>query len=339
MKAIALTHYLPIDDPDSLFDTELDSPVATGHDLLINVTAVSVNPVDCKVRAPKEQIETEPKILGWDACGIVSGIGDSVSLFEVGDRVFYAGDISRPGSNCEYQLVDEKIVGRAPETLSDEAVAAVPLTAITAWEALFDRLGVSLDEDNTAKTILIIGGAGGVGSIAVQLASRLAGLTVIATASKEKSVSWCEGLGAAEVINHHQPIPEQLNALGYHQVDYILCLNDTDMHFAAMVEVIKPQGVICSVVDNKQPLDMSTLKSKSVGFVWEFMFTRAMYQTDDRIEQHHLLNEVARLLDEGILKSTLTESFKPITAENLRKAHAKVETGDMVGKLVLSGWS
>lgn len=229
-------------------------------------------------------------------------------------------------------------MGRAPETLSDAEAAALPLTGITAWEALFDRLGVSLEGSPQAKRILIIGGAGGVGSIAIQLAAKVAGLTVIATASRAASIAWCKELGAAATINHHELLPDQLRALGYESMDYILCLNDTDMHFAAMAEIIKPQGRICSIVENRQALELSLLKAKSVGFMWEFMFTRAMFSTEDMIEQHHILNEIARLVDEGILRSTLCKTLSPINAENLRLAHEKIERGNMRGKLVLSDW-
>ncbi len=338
MKAIALTRYLPIDNPESLQDIELDIPMAKGYDLLVSVEAVSVNPVDTKVRAPKALVEDEPKVLGWDACGIVIATGESVSLFKEGDRVFYAGDISRAGCNAEFHLVDERIVGAAPESQTPDQVAALPLTTITAWESLFDRLAISLDADNSQRSILIIGGAGGVGSMAIQLASRLAGLNVIATASRPDSIAWCEKMGANEVINHHNDIATQLSELGRNEVDYILCCNDTDTHFDAMVEVIKPQGSICCMVDSRESLDMNALKAKSVSFSWEFMFTRPKYGTEDMIEQHHLLSEVSRLIDEGTLQGTLGKTLSPISAETLRAAHAEVEQGGMIGKLVVSGW-
>lgn len=338
MKAVALTHYLAIEDPNSLLDMDLEQPSPLGRDLLIQTLAVSVNPVDTKLRSPKAQVEDQPKILGYDACGIVLACGEDCELFEVGQRVYYAGDITRQGCNAEYHLVDERIVAKAPQSLSDASAAALPLTAITAWESLFDRLEINLDADNSAKSILIIGGAGGVGSIATQLASRLAGLRVISTASRKESQAWCERMGAMHVLNHHGDIATQLSDMGVPQVDYVLCCANTDPHFEAMVEVCKPQGKICCMVDSQADLNMNSLKAKSLHFVWEFMFTRAKYQTDDMIEQHHLLSEVARLIDEGVLESTLMKTLSPINAENLRAAHAQVEQGNMIGKLVLEGW-
>ena len=338
MKAVALTHYLPIEDPNSLIDVDVEQPTPAGRDLLVQVLAVSVNPVDTKIRAPKPQVEESPKVLGWDACGIVVDTGDEASLFQPGDRVYYAGDITRQGSNAEYQVVDERIVGRAPNSLSDADAAAIPLTAITAWESLFDRLGIDLDADNSARSLLIIGGAGGVGSIAIQLAARLAGIRVIATASRKETQAWCEQMGAADVINHHRDIEAQLSEIGVASVDFVLCCADTDLHFDAMVEVCKPQGKICCMVDSQGELDMNKLKAKSLHFVWEFMFTRAKYQTEDMIEQHHLLNEVSRLLDEELLQSTLTKTLSPINAENIRTVHAELEQGGAIGKLVVEGW-
>ena len=341
MKAIGLTKYLPITDKNSLQDIELPLPKPSSHDLLIKVNAISVNPVDTKVRAPKETVEPSHKILGWDACGTVVSTGSDVTLFSPGHRVFYAGDITRQGCNSEYHIIDERLVGHAPETLNLEEAAAMPLTALTAWEALFSRLAINLEgtlpSDASPKSILIIGGAGGVGSIACQLASKLAGLTVIASASRPESIAWCKKMGADYIVNHHHLV-EDMSKLPINDVDYILCCNDTDMHFDSMVELIAPQGHICSIVDNIQPLALNKLKAKSVSFSWEFMFTRAMFKTDDMIEQHHILNEVARLLDEGLLVSTLQETLKPINAENLRYAHAKLEQGSMIGKLVLSAW-
>lgn len=341
MKAIGLTHYLPVTDENCLQDIALPLPHPTAHDLLIKVEAISVNPVDTKVRAPKDLIEAQAKVLGWDACGTVVSVGEGVTLFSPGQKVFYAGDITRAGCNSEFHLIDERLVGHAPETLSIEQAAAIPLTALTAWEAIFNRLGINLDGalpgDTVQKSILIIGGAGGVGSIASQLASNLAGLNVIATASRPESVAWCKEMGADFIVNHHNLV-EDIRALSIKEVDYILCCNSTDMHFESMVELIAPQGHICSIVDNTQPLALNKLKAKSVSFSWEFMFTRAMFKTDDMIEQHHILNEVARLLDEGILKTTLNEVLTPINAQNLRAAHAKLEQGSMIGKLVVSAW-
>ena len=338
MRAVGLTRYLPIAAEDALQDFMLPIPKAWAHDLLIKVEAISVNPVDTKVRAPKDKVETEPKVLGYDAVGTIVKVGDACRVFKEGDRVFYAGDITRQGTNSEYHLVDWRLVGHAPLKLSNAQAAAMPLTALTAWEALFDRMGVSLEADNTGKTLLIIGGAGGVGAIATQLAANVAGLTVVTTASKRGSIEWCVSNGARHVVNHYDDIQQQMLTLGYTEADYILCCNGTDQHFDAMCDIIKPQGAICCIVDNVQPLPMNRLKAKSASLSWEFMFTRAMFKTHDMAEQHHILCEVARLLDEGILHTTLRETLSPINAANLRYAHQKLENGEMMGKLVIEGW-
>lgn len=338
MKAIGLTRYLPISDPLSLVDVEIATPKAAGHDLLVKVEAIAVNPVDTKVRAPKEKVEDAPRVLGWDAAGTVAAVGPDVTLFKVGDPVFYAGSITRPGANSEFHLVDERIVGHKPATLDFAQAAALPLTAITAWEAMFDRLGISPKGADAGKSVLIIGGAGGVGSIGIQLAKVLAGLTVIATASRPESEAWCRRLGADHTIDHRKDMVSQLRGLGFENVDYILCFNDTDRHFAAMAEAIAPQGKICSIVENAGPLAVGALKNKSATFVWEFMFTRAMFQTSDMIAQHRLLNEVARLIDAGKLQTTVGENLGVICAENLRRAHALLEGGQTIGKLVLQGF-
>ncbi|AJE99682.1 zinc-binding alcohol dehydrogenase family protein [Pandoraea apista] len=338
MKAIGLTRYLPIDDPKSLEDIELPTPSPAGRDLLVKVEAISVNPVDTKVRAPKDKVEDTPRVLGWDAAGTVAAVGPDVTLFKVGDPVYYAGSITRPGANSEFHLVDERIVGHMPASLDFVSAAALPLTTITAWEALFDRLGIAPDGGDEGKSILIVGGAGGVGSIAIQLARRLAKLTIVASASRPESADWCRQLGAQHVIDHYQDIPAQLKAVGIPQVDFVLCLNDTDAHFPAMAEAVAPQGKICSIVENAKPLEVGLLKSKSATFVWEFMFTRAMYETPDMIAQHKLLTEVARLVDAGTLRTTLGEVIGPINAVNLRRAHAQLEGGRTIGKLVLAGF-
>lgn len=340
MKAVALTRYLPISDPESLMDVELPRLVATGRDLLVRVHAIAVNPVDTKVRKPKDKIETTPKVLGWDAAGEVVETGPYCTLFKPGDKVFYAGDITRSGCNAEYQLIDERIVGHKPESLSYEKAAALPLTSITAYEALFERLSISLDRTmNLGKSILIIGGAGGVGSIAIQLAKQLAGLTVIATASRPETLQWVKQLGAQHVINHKQDLVPQMREIGIPQPDYIFCCNDTDGYFSVMAELIKPQGKICSIVETAQPVDLNLLKNKSATFTWELMFTRSMFQTTDMEEQHHILDRIAKLVDEGVLKTTLNETISPINATNLRKAHAQLEAGGTIGKIVLSGWA
>lgn len=339
MKAIGLTRYLPVDHPEALFDVELPRPSPQGRDLLVAVRAIGVNPVDVKVRAPQDKIEASPRVLGWDAAGVVVAVGPQVSGFQVGDAVFYAGDITRPGSNSEYQLVDERIVGHHPGSLSFEQAAALPLTAITAWEVLFERLRVPRRETAGASTrpasILIIGGAGGVGSIAIQLAARLTSLQVIATASRPESAQWVRTLGAAQVIDHFGDMPAQLKSIGVDTVDYVLILNDTDRHFPVAAQVVAAQGTIATIVENAAPLDVALLKAKSAGFVWEFMFTRSMFQTADMAEQGRLLDTVAQLIDQGVLKTTLNKVLSPINAANLRHAHAELEGGRVIGKIVL----
>ncbi|MGN7358966.1 zinc-binding alcohol dehydrogenase family protein [Paenibacillus sp. SAF-054] len=335
MKAVGLYQYLPIEDPNSLIDAEIDKPVPAGRDLLVRVKAISVNPVDTKVRAPKARVESELKVLGWDVAGVVEQVGPDSTLFQPGDEVFYAGSIVRPGGNSEFHLVDERIVGLKPSSTDFAEAAALPLTSITAWEGLFDRLGIPADRSlNSGKSILVIGAAGGVGSIAVQLA-RYAGLTVIGTASRPESVAWVKEQGADHVINHYDAFVPQLQAIGFEQVDYILCLNGTEQHWKGMAEAIAPQGKICSIVETDELLNLTLLKNKSATFVWEFMFTRSMYQTADMIEQHNLLNEVARLVDQGVVRTTVAQKLGAINAENLRKAHVLLETGRTVGKIVL----
>jgi zinc-binding alcohol dehydrogenase family protein len=336
MKAVGLHKYLPIEHEESLIDMDVHKPVPAGKDLLVEIKAISINPVDTKVRSPKDKVEKEPKILGWDASGIVVETGEECIDFKPGDEVFYAGSITRQGTYSEYHLVDERIAGKKPQSLSHAEAAALPLTAITAYEGLFDRLSIdpSNKEQNSGKNILIIGGAGGVGSIAIQLA-KWAGLTVIATASRAETEEWVKNVGADHVINHHQSLKDQLNNLQIEEVDYIFCLNNTDQHWEGMSEVIKPQGMICSIVENKEPLDLNLLKSKSVAFVWEFMFTRAMYQTEDMQKQQLLLNAISDLIDQGTLKTTLSQTLSPINAENIKKAHEAVETGKTIGKIVL----
>ena len=339
MKAVGLTQYLPIENENSLLDLEVPKPTAKGKDLLVQVKAISVNPVDTKIRAPKDKVESEPVILGWDAAGVVVEIGEEVTEFQIGDEVYYAGDITRPGSNSEFQLIDARIVGRKPHNLDFASSAAFPLTSITAWEALFDRLNIDKQGADVGKSILIVNGAGGVGSIAIQLAKKLAKLNVIATASRPETIAWCEKIGADHVVNHRHNLAEEINKICYQNVDYILCLNDTDGHWQAMTQAIKPQGKICSIVENKHPLDMSTLKSKSATFVWEFMFTRSMYQTEDMAEQRNLLNELSKLIEDGVIVSTRNDVVKPINAKNLRDVHQRLEKGRTIGKIVLSEWN
>ncbi|WNS78006.1 zinc-binding alcohol dehydrogenase family protein [Domibacillus sp. DTU_2020_1001157_1_SI_ALB_TIR_016] len=339
MKAVGLMRYLPIENPESLEDVVIEKPKATGRDILVKVTAISVNPVDTKVRAPKDKVEEAPKILGWDVAGIVDEVGPDCSLFRPGDEVFYAGSIARQGGNSEYHLVDERIVGRKPASLTFAEAAALPLTSITAWEALFTRMLLSQDPSvNKGKSLLIIGAAGGVGSIAIQLAKQ-AGLTVIGTASRPETVEWVQSMGADYTINHHDPLLPQLQAIGFPSVPYIFCLNALEKHWAGISEVVSPQGVVCAIDDPTSPLDLTMLKQKSVTFVWEFMFTRSLFETEDMIEQHHLLNRVAEAVDQQKLKTTLTEVLGPISAENLRQAHKLLESNKAIGKIVLEGFA
>ncbi|MGP1907726.1 zinc-binding alcohol dehydrogenase family protein [Metabacillus sp. JX24] len=336
MKAVGLYKYLPIEHEESLIDLEMEKPKPQGRDLLVEVKAISINPVDTKVRAPKDQTEETPKILGWDASGIVVECGPECTDFKPGDEVYYAGSITRQGSYSEFQLVDERITGRKPANLSFPEAAALPLTAITAYEGLFDRMGIDPDDRsrNQQKSVLIIGGAGGVGSIAVQLA-KWAGLHVIATASREETVKWVKEHGADAVINHHHPMKKQIEDLSLADPDYIFCLNNTDQHWEGMSEIIKPQGTVCSIVENKEPLDLNLLKNKSAAFVWEFMFTRAMFETEDMDQQQVLLNRISKLIEDGALKTTVNETLSPINADNLKKAHEKIESGNTIGKIVL----
>ncbi len=305
----------------------------TGHDLHIAIKAIAVNPVDTKVKASLTEKLATPRVIGWDAAGIVEAVGDKVSLFKQGDKVFYAGDIGRPGCYASHQLVDERIVGHHPKSLDFNDAAALPLTSITAWEALFSRLKIG-EEDN-GKHILIIGGAGGVGSIAIQLAKAVAGLTVIATASRLESQQWCKNLGADHVIDHHDLLT-QYQQSKLPAPDYILCLNNTDQHFADMTNLIAPQGMICSIVGTAKHHDLDLLKSKSAGFVWEFMFTRPMLDTPDLIQQHHLLNKIADLIDSNIIQHTRTTAVNPFFADNIQQAHSQLLTGNTIGKIVLS---
>ncbi len=338
MKAVALKRYLPSSNPESLLDVELPDPTPQGHDLLVRVQAISVNPVDVKVRSPKDKVEASPRVLGWDAAGVVEAVGPDVKRFKRGDAVYYAGSILRPGCDSELHLVDERIVGLKPRSLDFAQAAALPLTALTAYEALFDRCAIDVGGRHKGRTLLIINGAGGVGSIAIQLA-KLAGLRVIATASRPESQQWCRELGADHVINHREDIPGQLKKLDIPEVDYLFNTVDTTGYWNVMVDVIKPFGRIVSIVESSQPVDLGRLMGKSASFSWELMFTRSRFQTPDMDEQHRALKQVAEWLDAGRLRTTLTEKLSPISAANLRAAHAQVESGKMVGKLVLENWS
>lgn len=337
MKAVAYRQSLPITDTQSLIDLELPEPELRANDLLVEVKAVSVNPVDTKVRRNVAPPEGQAKVLGWDAAGIVRAVGSAVSRFRVGDRVWYAGAIDRAGSNSALQAVDERIVGPMPATLGFAEAAALPLTSITAWELLFDRLGVPRD-GGEGQSLLIVGGAGGVGSVLTQIARRLTRLTVIATASRPETQAWCADMGAHHVIDHRQPLGEELRRIGHPQVNLVASLTATEQHYTALVEALVPQGKLALIDDPAAPLDITALKRKSLSLHWELMFTRSLFQTPDIAEQHQLLGEVARLVDAGVLRSTVTERFGALNAENLRRAHAWVESGRAIGKGVLEGF-
>lgn len=335
MKAIGFKISLPISEPESFIEFETEKPVPKEHELLMKVNAVSVNPVDFKIRqnSAKNTVLDQPKIIGWDAVGTVEKVGSKATLFKKGDEVFYAGDLSKPGSNAEYQIVDERIVGRKPVRLSVESAAAMPLTALTAWEILFDRLRLSKERDQN-KSILIIGGAGGVGSIAIQIAKKVLGLKVIATASRKESIDWTKKMGADVVVNHKNLV-EEVRSAGHQNVDYIVDFVDVTSYWDAMAELIKPQGHIGSISDNANSIPLGKLKRKSVTFSWELMFTRSVFQTEDMIQQHHILNKVAELLDQGIIESTLTQTLYGFNVANFKQAHQQLESGSTIGKVVI----
>ncbi|WP_176506735.1 MULTISPECIES: zinc-binding alcohol dehydrogenase family protein [Pseudomonas] len=335
MKAVVYNQPgLPIHDPQSLYDAELPAPKPGARDLLVEVKAIAVNPVDTKIRASRGG--ELPQVLGWDAVGVVRETGAEVTLFQPGDEVFYAGAIDRPGSYSELHVVDERIVGRKPRSLDNASAAALPLTSITAWELLFDRLGI---EENAGKgqRLLVIGAAGGVGSILVQLARKLTQLTVIGTASRPETQAWVKELGAHHVIDHAQSIPLQLEALKLNPVDYVISLTHTDTYLTQLVEVLRPQGKL-ALIDDPAQLDVMPLKRKSLSLHWELMFTRSLYKTEDMIKQHQLLERVSQLVDQGDIKTTLGEHFGTISAENLKRAHGLIESGKAKGKIVLEGF-
>ncbi len=338
MKAVAYYQSLPAEHPEALQDVQLDAPSPGSHDLLVEVHAISVNPVDTKIRRNVAPEHGAAKVLGWDAAGVVQAVGSEVSLFQPGDRVFYAGAIDRAGANSELHLVDERIVGRMPASLSFAEAAALPLTAITAWELLFERLQIAEGSTDQGQSLLIVGAAGGVGSILTQLARRLTGLTVIGTASRPETQAWVRELGAHHVIDHGKPLSEELARIGIGQVSHVASLTQTDQHYAQLIECLQPQGRLALIDDPLQPLDVMQLKRKSLSLHWELMFTRSLYQTDDMIEQHRLLQRVAELVDSGVLKTTLGEHFGRIDAANLRRAHALLESGKAKGKIVLEGF-
>ena len=339
MKAIAYRQSLPIDHPEALIDIELPTPQPGGRDLLVAVKAISVNPVDVKIRNNVAPAAGQAKVIGWDAAGVVQAVGPDVTLFKPGDQVWYAGDLTRAGTNSELHLVDERIVGHKPSHLDFAQAAALPLTTITAWELLFERLEVSRDKSLQGKSLLVIGAAGGVGSILVQLARQLTGLTVIGTASRPETGEWIKQLGAHHVIDHSQPLHEEIARLGLPPVSYVASLNQTDTHWASIAELVAPQGKVALIDDPAAgALNLNLLKRKSVSLHWEFMFTRSMFQTADMQKQHQLLNDVARLVDTGVIKTTLAERFGAINAANLKRAHALIESNRAKGKIVLEGF-
>lgn len=337
MRAVGYQRSLPIEDPASLVDIEVAKPAPSGRDLLVAVKAVSVNPVDTKVRRRMAPAAGAWKILGWDAAGVVGEVGPEATLFKAGDAVFYAGALGRQGTDAEFHLVDERIVGHKPSALSWAEAAALPLTTITAWEALFDRLEVRRMPPGTSPAILIVGGAGGVGSITVQLARKLTDLTVIASASRPETQRWAAELGAHHVIDHRRPLAAQVSALGLGAPAFVLSTTHTEDHLAEIGDLIAPQGRL-ALIDDPAALDINRFKQKSVSVHWEFMFTRSMFATADIGAQGELLDEVSRLIDAGALKTTLAEHFGQIDAANLRRAHTLIESGRARGKIVLEGF-
>ena len=339
MKAVGYRESLPISEAMSLIDIELPDPRPSGHDLLVQVKAVSVNPVDTKIRIGVAPPAGETRVLGWDASGVVLEIGSDVTLFNPGDEVWYAGSIVRPGTNSELHLVDERIVGQKPKSIGHAQAAAMPLTSITAWELLFDRLGVLPGKAFNGHSLLIIGAAGGVGSILTQLARRLTSMTVIGTASRKETTEWVRSLGAHQVINHSKPLAEELRKAGIPSVTHVASLTQTDKHFTEIAEALSPQGKL-ALIDDPDPaaLNISLLKHKSISLHWELMFTRSLFSTPDLLAQHKLLSEMAELVDAGLIRTTFSEHFGKINADNLKRAHALIESGTTKGKIVLEGF-
>jgi NADPH:quinone reductase len=338
VRAVGLYKHLPVDDAESLVDLAVPKPLPSQRELLVEVKAISVNPVDYKVRARPGPDENPPRILGWDVAGVVSDVGPQVKLFKRGDEVYYAGSIQKPGGNSEFHVVDERIVGHKPRKLAFAAAAALPLTTLTAWEGLFDQLGISPSGADRGKTLLLIGAAGGVGSIAIQLAKKLAGLRVVGTASRPESAQWVRELGADAVIDHTGDLAAQMRAAGIAEADYVFCLTDALPYFPRFAPVMRPQGKLCLIVSMSGAVDLTPLMQKSISIHWEFMFTRSLFETADIERQHQILREAAALIDDGTLRTTLAESLGPINAANLRRAHQMLERGRTIGKLVLEGF-
>jgi zinc-binding alcohol dehydrogenase family protein len=337
MKAVGYRQSHPIEHPEALLDIDLPEPVPGAHDLLVEVKAVSVNPVDTKVRNSAGPLEGDYRVLGWDAAGVGRAAGARATLFKPGDKVFYAGTLLRAGTNSELHLVDERIVGRMPQRLGFEEAAAMPLTSLTAWELLFDRLQAAQDKSVTGDALLVVGAGGGVGSMMVQLARQLTGLTVVGTASRPETRQWVGELGAHHVIDHAAPFAPQLQQAGVGQVRYVAALTHSDQYLAQLAEVLAPQGRL-GIIDDPETFDVRLLKAKSISLHWESMFTRSRFQTPDMIAQHRILDRIAELVDAGVLKSTLAQHYGTINAANLRRAHQLIESGQSRGKIVLSGF-
>ena len=341
MKAVGYIKSLPINDPEALMDIELPHPIAAGRDLLVKVKAIAVNPVDYKIRQNVSPDEGDYKVLGWDAVGEVVATGEAATQFKPGDLVYYAGDLNRQGSNAEYQLVDERLVGSKPRSLSDAEAAALPLTAITAWEMLFEHLSIRQQspdaKEQSDEVILVVGAAGGVGSILLQLVKAVTGATVIATASRESSQAWVKKLGAHHVVDHTKPLQPQIEALGIGQVTHVASLNSTDSYFESYTELLAPFGKI-AMIDDPKSLDVMKLKPKSQSLHIEFMFARSMFQAADMSEQSRLLNRVSDLVDQGYIQTTVGKNLGAINADNLKAAHGELESGRSIGKIVLQGF-
>ena len=341
MKAVGYIKSLPVNDSESLQDIELSQPIATGRDLLVKIKAIAVNPVDCKIRTRVSGAEGKYKVLGWDAVGEVVATGETATEFKPGDVVYYAGDLNRQGSNAEYQLVDERLVGIKPRSLSDAEAAALPLTSITAWEMLFEHLSIRQQSPNSkeksGEIILVVGAAGGVGSIFLQLAGAITGATVIATASRDSSIAWVKKLGADYVVDHSKPLQLQIEALGIGQITHVASLNSTDSYFESYVELLAPFGKI-ALIDDPESLDVMKMKPKSLSLHIEFMFARSMFKATDMNEQSRLLNRISDLVDQGYIKTTVGKNLGAINAANLRAAHQELESGKSIGKIVLEGF-
>jgi zinc-binding alcohol dehydrogenase family protein len=341
MKAISFHQHLPIEHPESLIDVIVDQPIPGPRDLLVKVQAISVNPVDTKIRKGNGpgQPSRELKILGWDAAGVVVEVGSDVTFFAPGDEVYYAGSVDRPGSYAEFQAVDERIVGKKPASIDFAQVAALPLTTITAWEMLFDRVSLRRNGTSDQGSILIVGGAGGVGSIAIQLVKKLTDVTIIASASRPETVEWCREMGAHHVVDHRQPMAAQVKNIVPDGVNYVLALTKTEDHFEEIIEAMAPEGAMVLIENLSRSVDINKLKPKSLSLHWEFMFGRSRPQSANMREQGRLLNEVAKMVDAGLVRSTARTNIGLIDASNLKRAHSLVESGKTIGKVVLSGFS